>query len=292
MFKEYAVEPDVFLTWGSDEWYYLVLHGFGIGTSRYITDIPSRKWKEEIIHGRESLTPLQSSRIIALLQNKFLTRQTATWDERLGWLDNVSKNDQVEHFSCIVSRDKVLLERCVIPDLREELAKNESNFSVPRTAQDMSKAVEMLLRFSHTIVFYDSYLNFQRKEYQQSFEGYMKSVLKYNNECKINIISSIYNRKESYDKFKDATFKFLNRFKKPNLSINAYLYGNTESTLSNSHNRYIITDIGGVIFPNGLDAKAGTEDELTIMSKPVFNKKFYEFSQLVDKVQAVLAFKI
>jgi hypothetical protein len=78
--------------------------------------------------------------------------------------------------------------------------------------------------------------------------------------------------------------KNLPKFIPQNLTLGVVLLNKSEG--SDTHNRYILTERGGIKFPWGLDTQADKKDTVNVMEKETHQAKFNEYQTLATHAVA------
>ncbi|MDE5831412.1 MAG: hypothetical protein K2H64_00230, partial [Desulfovibrio sp.] len=75
--------------------------------------------------------------------------------------------------------------------------------------------------------------------------------------------------------------KFVPQFIPPGIKLSVVLLDKAPG--ADTHNRYIITELGGLNFSCGLEInESGSPDMVALMSENVWKQKFYEFDTLAN----------
>lgn len=294
MVHEYAVEPELVATWVDRKTGRYFVDEFGIGSPRIISQYPSR-WKKHVWKawqqgaGSKSGNPIARKRIeelIANLSSATTRRPDADWVQNLAWLENATREHQRTPFHAILARSNATSHPSILVaddvDATVTLWNHSRNVHVSRTPREIARAVAGLLRIATDIVFVDPhfaphrprFFNVINECFRQCFENRIVA------QPQLRIFSS--------DKEENGTFEFFReecRARLPrilptgqNLTIRRLRNRPGGEKL---HNRYILTNIGGVSFGTGLDAEAGTEgttDDLSLLSRQVYDVRWRQYA--------------
>jgi hypothetical protein len=267
MIYEYALEPEMVATWGTRSNYRLYLRAFGLGQGRIVSRYPE-SWveivKNLILNGNRK--ELEKKRLVELLnqlKETIVQRKDCCWnDERGCWLENALHEHKRYPFFAIMARNN--------PEARPEIITEDSllesgleKWEVPhgrvvnRKAPEMAAAVEMMLSRCRQVKFIDPHLSPDKPSYRNSLKTFL-NILRNDRPVglpevveihtnDINGASSDYLKKEFETLIPSGLLVTLFRWKE-------------KPGGQKLHNRFILTDIGGVSFHHGLDTGDGEDD--------------------------------
>ena len=142
---------------------------------------------------------------------------------------------------------------------------------VRRNAQDLNNALAPLLRNASTIIFVDPYF-FTNERFQKPYELYFRTIAEANcvrteAERTITIICAVDTGRNSCPEgeFRNGCEGVLPALTPKGLKANVYRIKPLQGT-QEIHNRYILTDIGGVIFGHGTDCSSNdSRDNISLL---------------------------
>ncbi len=268
MIKEYAVEPSILDNWSDCRYF---IDSFSIEKGRIVSEYP-KHWKKMVFDSLIECKPKEKLKIIEKLDNlKYPTLwpRKHDWDDSLAWLDNSVVEHTNTPFHAILSNtDKHENEFIICADDCSETSENTrwlSNVSVriKRTATEMGKTSEWLLKHSRQIILIDR--NFRREaKWLNTLKEFLKIIAKHENIALIQYHLSLING-ETTEFFASEIEK---RIKNdvPKNCILEFVYRDR----SELHNRNILTELGALHFGIGLDEyQIGDErpeyDEITLL---------------------------
>lgn len=256
MLSEFAVEPDLLSTWHDFRFF---ISQFGWSNGRLISRYP-KKWKRMVIEAAQDASAIDFQRIeeSLLTLDPLLIPRTSEWDPREDWLPNAMNEHSKRPFYGILARSNPLQATDVVcanqiePNLAPlpKLWEPRTSIPVVRRAETMAKCVSLLLRHCSMIHFVDPHFDPGNRRHTLPLQAFLK-IIESRRAQNEDLFSIHYH---TGDKNKDlGSFKVnLERWVRPFLPSGSQLeiVRWKEEQL---HNRYILTDLGGVMFGNGLD---------------------------------------
>lgn len=284
MLREFAVEPALL---GRDWETFRYLHEkFGISKARVIAKFP-KKWCRLVYEEASDFPDARKKQVEEWLhsgENTFLIPSGRTYGEKDDWLQNAVDAHNSKPFNSILARDNPCGCPAVLKwsdDVTEDhkLLKSDSVFRMPKTIEEFLETCYLLLQHSHEIIFVDPYL----KDGNGSFEV-LKSLLyssqSIENKKNIRYLTIESPNGETLEYRVNELNKKLPKLIPTGMSIKIILL-NEENCGRAMHNRYILTERGGIIFPWGLDLdKGGASDEVIYLNETVHCELFNEYDKL------------
>lgn len=271
MLAEFALEPELLSNWRDYRFY---VGQFGVANGRLISRYP-KKWKQMVIKAAQSASDVEYLRIEESLKNieALLLPRIHTWDESQEWLPNAIVEHDQRPFDGILARTKLEGTDCVLcgddidpadPNPPQAWAIRKS-IQIPRTPQDMAACVNILLRNCKQVLFVDPHYDPANRRHNQPLREFLAAIA--SREPQTALPTRIeYHTSNKNPNVADFTAN-LNRWVKPSLPAR------TQMTIvrwkvEELHNRYILTDRGGVMFGTGLDQDESlppSEDTVTLL---------------------------
>jgi hypothetical protein len=266
MLHEFAVEPAVIRGWDRLQFY---MSNFGVEHGRLIARYP-KKWERLVIEGLAHCGEMERKRIVEALvrgRNRLFPRHHE-WDELLSWLDNAVEEHARRPFHAVIATSNpsdlpfVIGEDIDITNL-PQLLKVLRSVTVQRKAAAMADAARKLLRLARTVVFIDRNFKPRDSGFRLALEAFLDALLDQHKKWLVSRIEY-----HTGDSIPGTDFAGL---------CNAWLcdvipFGMKVHFCRWSHhqlhNRYILTDVGGLKFGQGLDQAGDTEqqeDQVTLL---------------------------
>lgn len=299
MIYEFALEPELVATWHDRKEYLFFQEKFGLRTGRIVSSYP-KKWKRLVWKafksGPHANNESAEKRMEALLSDLTETsvKRRNTFEEITIWLERAEAEHEQRPFHAIVARDNPRSKKEVIPTT-ELISEGHccwnvaENPSTPRNAMELATTVAPILRTCEHIVFIDPYFDPQKARFMKPMAAFFKEIW-VKGYCHDNPLVEIHT---SIDRFFRDRERGANRNTDEERNAWSSLIFNMERLLpriipkdkelrvtiwkqrehgQRLHNRYILTELYGVIFGTGLDqcdnhTTVETDDVLLLNSK-------------------------
>lgn len=260
MFYEYALEPQLLNNWRDFRYFF---ENMGVSKGRFISRYP-KHWKRLVYESLTDCGDMDRKRIEEALirADEKLLRRNNEWDGNKDWLTNAEAEHDRSPFHAIIARENPHANASVLVgdalDEHDPLWILNNTCDVPRRAQDMADGVATLLQASREIIFIDPHFGPENPRYCRPLIGFLQAA-QHNRTTKLERVEYHLKAKSTADFFKKACSKLADnlpagieiRFKRWR-----ELPGNEKL-----HDRFILTERGGVQFSVGLDD--GSEGEVT-----------------------------
>jgi len=286
MVFEFAIEPKLVATWGEHSNYRYFYEKFGIGQPRIMSEYPKlQNWRRQVLRaasGKEGEELQRITAMIALLSEVRISRKTDGYDGNIEWLMNAEKEDTLLSFHAILAlsnprnHPSVLNSKILGVSNNAKWHINRQLPNVPREASDMAEAVRPLLHNCHTAIFIDPYFMAGEdwKKWQRPFEEFMKElpVKRYElSQLQVEFHSSVdINKAPSAEFFKQRCEDKLTEYIPDGLSI-CFKRWKQKPRGEKLHDRFLITDIGGVDFSIGLDeGQNGETQKISLLEQNAY----------------------
>jgi hypothetical protein len=252
LIREYALEPTVICNW--DRFQRFIGH-FGIQHGRLISRYPKR-WKQMVIDALSGCADVERLRIVERLRtvdDRLLPRQH-DWNPGMSWVANAESEHGIRPFHAIIAgtnphrHDFVLVSDELDETNPPPHWKAQRSRIVRREAEQMAQAVALLLRMSKKIVLIDPHFGPENGRHRATLEHFLVAVLQDR-----AIGASVEVAVHTGDKASFAFFESECRARLAPLipmGLQVQLIRWKQDQL---HNRFILTDLGGVTFLHGLD---------------------------------------
>jgi len=276
MIKEFAVEPEAIVSSYLNFSY--VIEKFGVCEGRVISRFP-KTWKRLVYeaaqarhHGKmegkrieERLRRLPDEVLIAM------SRPAGNGE----WIDIAIAEHQRQPFDYLITNDSHgIAEAVAVASLDGDhpCLQITREVSINREPEAMANACEFLLKTAKVIKMIDPHLDFSKSRFREPFKAFMKHVRA---GTQIEIYRGI-----RHDVTRDYQLQQADQFLRGVLpvGVSACIRLLPAETM---HNRFLLTDLGGIKFGVGLDAasdNAAPEDELSLMVPDVWQARWGQYS--------------
>ncbi len=277
MIREFAVEPEAIVSSYRDFSY--VVEKFGVCEGRVISRFP-KTWKRLVyeaaqarhqgkVEGKkieERLRGLSDEVLIAM------SRPAGTG----GWIEIALAEHQRQPFDYLITNaPQGIAEAVPVETLDGEhpCLQITREISIPRESEAMASACAFLLKTAKVIKIIDPHLDFSKSRFREPFKAFMKHVRA---GTQIEIYRGIDDGGPAREFMRQNAEQFL-----PNAlpaGVNARIRLLPAGSM---HNRFLLTDLGGIKFGVGLDAaghNTAPEDELSLMVPDVWQARWCQYS--------------
>lgn len=281
MIKEFALDPRTIASWQDARY---LLEKFGFSNGRLICRLPKEKeskklWEQMVL---ESIVkPTDRSRVFSKLKSikrtHFIERNSS-YDDSKDWLYNAQCEHLKAEFQAIISTENPSKDDYIIvydDEFDEEHIKfrTDTSKSINRVAIDMALSISGLLKLSKKIIFVDPKFCNLEPRHTRPFIEFMNAIYSRNNVLPIlNIEYHMEERRDAqFDK--DIQTKICSNFPQ------SYKFDLIMWPQKVLHNRYVLTNLGGVEFGIGLDedtTRLKPTDVITNLGNEAY-KKEYDF---------------
>jgi hypothetical protein len=274
MIYEYAIEPELLVEWSRDILKSTIIAGsFGLGKSRMMGEFPKKnKLKKIFKQACESsaVQDLSQARLEALykmLTERMIKRgEYYTYNGEKSWIENAICSHKIEKpFKAIISRknpfqkSNVLLNE-LMGKWSDEYWKAEPSIIIKKNAEMLTSSVAPLVHNSTELILVDQYFRAHKKQYIRPFSLMLNEFVKYKktlDHLRVEIHISTDKTKETEEHieaaFKDRRFRDI--IPRP-LSLKIKRWSHLPGK-EKIHDRYLLTDIGGLILSSGFDENYG-----------------------------------
>ena len=263
MIYEYALEPEMVAAWGNRHNHRFFIRAFGLGQGRLVSRYP-KSWAKKVwdaFGGSSEMDRKRLEELLVRLKETMVKRKDFLWDDKKeSWLENALLENDRHPFQAIIARSN--------PGNRQEVLDEDvlaaspcPGWDIPhgrtvnRNAEDMAAAVKRMLTCCRWVKFIDPYFAQCKYGHRRSLQAFLSILTA---ERPVGILERI----EIHTSGGIATAEYLKDFYEKiipaGMQVTLYQWQRRDDG-QRLHNRYILTDLGGVSFGHGLDA--GMEDE-------------------------------
>jgi hypothetical protein len=283
LIKEFAIEPRVMATWTH---FNSLWEDFGAGQGRLISKYPLL-WKSKVDElARQFSKPVQAAAISSKIrrdEHKFLvTGRTYSGTE--GWLVNALTQMATHPFHAVIACENPAGATGVLVVV--EFAKDEPPYKVvledfvPRKALDLAACTGLLLEHCEEIQFVDPHFDPSEPRFRNTFEAMLQL-------CNTGSLKTLEIHREKPIPFvpgvQEAKYRRQLELLVPaNTTLRVYFWSQNPGGLG-LHPRFLLTDLGGIHFENGLDE--GDPGEATLV-KPLTHEVWQKCRAFYCKTSA------
>jgi hypothetical protein len=286
MINEYAIEPALAVAWAkSQSEFEYFFEKFGLGQSKIMSEFPKFKnWRKQFKQAAAGAQDFELQRITALfnlLVERRIFREGFTYDGTISWLENAETENYRCPFQAILSSENPRKHKSVLSQSSIKnscLWKTEEQDYCQRIAEKMAQLVLPILSNCRELYFIDPHFGPENPRHRRPIEAFLKCMA--NNrfgkpltDC-IEIHTS---DKAAFEFFKDTCQKKL-----PALIPSGYRVKLKRWIVrpggEKFHQRFILSDIGGVeVDPGFDDGKEGESFKVMLLKRKMFEKHWQDF---------------
>ena len=262
MIREYAVQPDLLLDYAFCA---RLCDAFGVSRGRLVSRYPDY-WEGLVYTAIADAHPIERKRIeeaLAMLLRRMMAR-AHTWDEDLDWLANAINEHIARPFHAVLAQAITGGHRFLCTPMQlidtNPLWHHESQSVVRRSAIEMTNAVGPLLDLSSEILFVDPNMQVNELRYRASIGAFLERIARRPTLVPIK-------RVEIHVSETAGTLQFIEdqcrqrRIVPAGIRLQCVQWERGRLF----HNRYILTNRGGMSFGHGLDEGDG-DDDVSLLS--------------------------
>ncbi|MFZ1642476.1 MAG: hypothetical protein WAV07_13820 [Candidatus Contendobacter sp.] len=300
MIYEYAVSPNLF---GNPANLNFLFESFKFGSGRIISDYPRKEWVKYVRACIKGSVQEESERnawielLILLHKNNLLfERQGPLWDEQINWVMNAINEHHRRPFRGILNDKKVINEPDVIsvgPSIHSHSKwEVSSTRSIPRRAAELVQSVADLINMSNKLILIDRNFDPSEGYFSKVLVAFADYLLKVRtHQPKIQQIKFVttyedYKTKETKEQFENRCRKYLPELLPSGIQVKFHL--KVKNLL---HPRFVLTNIGGVLFDWGLDENDGKPTIISRLSIDNFNLEWKQWDKNVIHEFTILGLK-
>ena len=291
MIQEYALEPELVASWHDPLLARFFIDRFGYGTGRVVSRYP-KKWRRLVWEAFQATFDATAGDIgrkrieelLAQLTTPAIRRPGFIWVDAHGWLENAEEENTRRPFHAILARDNPRGQTEVVRlnDVVEgtsEAWNAPGSIVVDRTAGSMADGVAAMLRCATQVFFVDPHFRASRPKFCNPLAAFLRILRSDAPQVTIELHTGhVTETAPDWDTFRRECEQHLPDLVPTGLTLTVRRWKNRDGG-ERLHNRYILTDIGGVQFGVGLDeGDQGTTDDIALLSSESYRRRFAEYS--------------
>jgi hypothetical protein len=275
MFREYALEPAVISSWDRARFF---LDSFGPWKGRFLAEYP-RHWKRMVFEGL-SCPDVEKKRITErvtqLDKRVFSARTNAPYDGARSWIDNAETEHRRNPFDAIIatvtSGVPHVLDGSEVDD-RDELWRVDVGLLLKRDPNAFVHALRLLLGVSRRVVIIDPYFRADQDEKTRPLIAFCSAV-----PPTATVEVHFSDEVRGYGAcMRDAT-RALPRILPSGVEVTLHCWKERAGG-PRLHNRYLITEVGGVEFGDGIEiGDPGHQDRISLLEESSRTKLWDDYA--------------
>jgi len=223
--------------------------------------------------------------IFKKLQEACITREEFEYNGNLDWIDNAHHENDLFPFRAIVSNknpqdyDEVIIDSELDTSIDKKWQAARS-IIVKRNASDMADAIGPMLYNCHTAIFIDPWFRPREKRFREPLAEFLSRFeSRPKSKVRVEVHASAESEKSPDSEFyKNECRSYLPQVIPSNMSV-GFKRWRQKLNGEKLHNRYVLTDIGGVSFQIGLDQGGlGETDDLSLLDSEQFRRRWHQYA--------------
>ncbi|MGD0947657.1 MAG: hypothetical protein ABSA52_09510 [Candidatus Binatia bacterium] len=260
MIYDYGLEPELVASWGEVHAYRFFFDKFGLGTPRAVSRYPE-DWKARVVAAASSAREVERTRVDELVQmisENAINRETSPYDAASAWLENAEQEHVDRPFDMILassnprSHADILVGSAIFPGCDPRWDLKSSLSPVARSPADMSAAVAPMLKNCTVAHLIDPNFGPENPRHRRPAEAFFAAVLANRRGRLLTHIEIHTSDKSTPDFFRKTCQEQLPRVIPGGLKVMFRRWRQKDGG-EIFHDRFILTDLGGVEFSVGLD---------------------------------------
>ncbi len=285
MIYEYAIDPELAVRWGKNKGdFRLYKKSIGLGYPRIMSEFPKLKnWRKQFRRaaaGSDDNELLRIAEIFTILTERMIQRSTDGYDGNISWLENAIQADRNEPFKAILSLgDPSNYAKVLRFDVIDDHPLwNVNNQAVcARLATDMSCAISAMLCNCREIYFIDPHFGPENTRHRRPLAAFLNAIKSRSQKLMPKIIEVHTSNKSDTTFFKDTCNQRLPAIVPSGMIIKLRRWSQKIGG-EKLHERYILTDIGGIKVGPGLDdGNVGETFEATLLDRNLYSQRWADY---------------
>lgn len=277
MFFEYALEPTAVNDWPSARYF---LDAFGPWKGRFLAAYP-KHWAKLLLDGL-SCGDVEKKRISARLEQAqkgrvFYRRRDAAYDDKKPWIDNALQEHARRAFRAVIARGATAESQFLDASTLDESDPSwrvDGGTLLAREPAVFAKALELLLLASSQIVIIDPYFRADQPDKTRPLTAFCRTVSGLVNEVQVHCSDE----HMSYALGVKHAERALGQCVPIGMKVSLHCW-KERSGGPRLHNRYLLTDVGGVQFGDSIEQGAtGHHDRVSILEEQTRARLWAEFA--------------
>ena len=274
---DYALEPELLAECDRDKSlyrYFVHYKKFSWDTGRVVVEYPDPRIWRELVCGLVG-NNRRSEALLTHLQRTQIIRLAVPWNDALTWLDNAWREHHCHPFHAILVNDcatpighsEIVCKEDILDGTHITLADPLTSITVERTAASMADCIKPMLRYAKRIRFIDPHFDPSDRQYKTSLCNFLRIICYSGRSGSVELEyhASADGSGDDWTTFEGACQTNLSCLIPKGFSITIRRWWN-KSGGERFHNRYILTDIGGVHFGNSIKEEPKGIDTISRLS--------------------------
>lgn len=290
MLFECAIEPEVILAAArSRRDARDFVREFSIGQPNVISDYPAFKKLKSLLRTAiptdlDDNDLLRLDELIAFMRDARRVQRSGGYDRAMPWANNIGvEADRVGFDHLLTTAPHSGLDCCTLDQLCDDRLGHPRQHLVPRTADELAAAIKNMLRLATRIVFVDPYFRDSRDAWQP-FVRFVQAATEGGPADQVEI-EVLFNANANGA---PSATHLAEKFRREQAALLAKCSPTFKAIAEQQnheklHNRYVLTDIGGVSFGVGLAAQdSAHRDDVTLLEEEPYTLRWRQYVELSE----------
>ena len=284
MIHAFALEPKLVATWGRRDAFRFIHDKFGLGTPRVLLELPTfSKWKRAVYSAASELSLSQEdmtriAELFRLFGEHKHRRADSVYDGLLTWLENAEREYDRKPFAAICAEQNPRGHRAIlIPDALDAGEARwacKTGATPARTPEALAATLSAMLVNCKALHLIDPHFGPERPGHRTVLEALMDVLA--DNSLVPGVIRVHCLAKSALTFFEQEASKMAARL--PIGCTIEFARWEQKQDGEKLHNRYVLTDLGGIILGTGLDAgEVGETDDLLLLPRTVYELRWLQY---------------
>jgi len=279
MIHEFALDPCLLDNW---ERFRYLTEKFGVCQGRLISRYPKR-WKAMVYEAASEGSDIDRKRIeikLRSIDEKMLARKHQ-WDGVSSWLVNAEDEHIRQHFHAILSQENPKAHDWVLAyealDETTPLWAIKREIVVSRDASKLAGAIAPLVRVAKSVIFIDPHFDPYKARVRNTIKTFLEACLVGRDEVKLEQVEFHTSFKPEINDFAGECLRQLPQRIPAGISLKVIRWRERAGG-DGLHNRYILTERGGVRLAWGLDeGGAAQTDDISLLDTNVYGVRWGQY---------------
>ena len=294
MIHAFALEPKLVAAWGKREEFRFIHDKFGLGTPRVLFELPAfKRWKKAVYDAATELALSQEDmkrieELFRLFSEHKYRRADAKFDGLVSWLENAENEYTRRPFAGIVATQNPRSHEAVL--VTDQLGASSTRWtcatgaSPARTPEALARELAAMLTSCRQLHLIDPHFGPENARHRKVLEALMGVVG--NNAIAPDVVRVHCAGRSTFEFFEQESAKMAARL--PNGISVEFVRWRQKAGGEKLHNRYVLTDIGGVSLGVGLDeGAAGETDDLLLLPREQYERRWAQYVGANDAFDCV-----
>lgn len=287
MIHAFALEPKLVATWGKRDEFRFIHDKFGLGTPRALLELPAfSKWKRAVYAAATDLGLSQEDmkrleELFRLFGEHKCRRADSVYNGLISWLENAEREYGRRPFAGVVATANPRDHAGVV--VADQLGANRPPWacdvgaSPARTPEALAIVLAPMIANCRQLHLVDPHFGPENARHRKVLEALM-NVLAVSG-LSLDVIRLHCGAQAALSFFEQEAAKMAGRL--PDGVVVEFVRWSPKAGGEKLHNRYVLTDLGGVTLGVGLDdGQPGETDDLLLLPRAQFERRWAQYVEV------------